>query len=850
MKTTNNVRLAQRLYQMIINNLLVILLLIMAIIIIWLFGYLNTSVSKTQQYNPISRQQAILYVLQHINTQTNNVGIKNKKATNFTFNQDDSKCLVIADDSKINKRIETINANLQKLYDSKFLNHKYQLDKESLIDDFCGVSITEQDLGYAVRILAKKGKLQQLNWAEKRDPFLTKTTQVGYVTMPNNWLVQRNPWFGLPGCVYVGNQLQGNQKISYLGKMNNDTLARLCNHTELLPPNATSLISNATNNNDELPIKSSEENKLALPSDLARMYSDLHNLQSSHFDKELIDAYEAYHDKYNNQNWFSKLFSAPVNSIDIDGADVKIGYNMQLTLDSELQAKVQHIAECMTSNVKTVKCDDVLSERMQTDAKSMYENSLVRSIGVAVLDVKNQSILALGSAHSDCYAYDNGANNQDNDTIKNCPKLWNRDWSGEKLLNHAVYQYAPPGSIVKPTQALAIVRSSPIYQKKTTPQYKYLQRVMASSSTKRVANYLLCAKTSSNYTIRRQQNGVCPTISAFQQSSVDMGWSVNCQDTALGGHCGFKDILFGLPYQSEPMIQSRYFAGRLLTDSKHLYDIKNISAKNVQSCIDKNKEKGRTPMSAGCGVGGDELTAFMSEIYGAGNAKSSVLGAVDMFSSLLIADNGEQQRRGAHLIDELWGVKQLRLRPKAWRGDADYGEYDNLAMQPINISRSEAHQTLGLFYGTLKPNAGLSKGVQDKQTIYGNGSGYRSCQQAIGDCRWMADKIVSKTGTPGFNYQYYKKEGSKTKRLVTIQKVTTAMVKKRCYNSKNSDPWCYNRPYKWFIMGIPDNTGKWDKAVAILVERNWKKTGVVDDPKDSINRAVQAGSILAKVTRQ
>lgn len=57
---------------------------------------------------------------------------------------------------------------------------------------------------------------------------------------------------------------------------------------------------------------------------------------------------------------------------------------------------------------------------------------------------------------------------------------------------------------------------------------------------------------------------------------------------------------------------------------------------------------------------------------------------------------------------------------------------------------------------------------------------------------------------------------------------------------------CYSRPYKWFVYGIKGKDGQWDKAVAVLVERNFTKAGVVDDPRDGINRAVQAGMMLAK----
>ena len=63
------------------------------------------------------------------------------------------------------------------------------------------------------------------------------------------------------------------------------------------------------------------------------------------------------------------------------------------------------------------------------------------------------------------------------------------------------------------------------------------------------------------------------------------------------------------------------------------------------------------------------LNASMNQVFWAGNAKTSVLGVSDMFANLLIADNGATQRRGVHLIEDLWGVK-IPLRPKAWRGDA------------------------------------------------------------------------------------------------------------------------------------------------------------------------------------
>lgn len=101
--------------------------------------------------------------------------------------------------------------------------------------------------------------------------------------------------------------------------------------------------------------------------------------------------------------------------------------------------------------------------------------------------------------------------------------------------------------------------------------------------------------------------------------------------------------------------------------------------------------------------------------------------------------------------------------------------------------------------------------------------------------------MVGKTGTPGFNFPTTQ-NGS---RYYTPD-VTTSMVQANCYNPEKPSFLCQNRPYKWFVYGIKDKNGKWDKAVAVLVERNWTKSGLVDDPHDGINRAVQAGMLLAK----
>ena len=407
-------------------------------------------------------------------------------------------------------------------------------------------------------------------------------------------------------------------------------------------------------------------------------------------------------------------------------------------------------------------------------------------------------------------------------------------------MNHALYQTVYPGSTVKTVQALALVRANPRFKNMQTSEAQYLKQVMASSSTEKVANFLYCQRTTSAMSLQRDRQGVCPGMPAFKKASDDMGWSVNCADKG-GVNCGFKDLLFGKAYNSDPMLQSRYFSGVLLTDGKQDYTTKQLqfTESQVASCVKANGGR----MNGACRQGGDMLNASMNQVFGAGNAKTSVLGVSDMFANLLIADNGATQRRGVHLIEDLWGVNQIPLRPKAWRGDAQSQETlttatSQLGAMPLGINQSDARGALNLLSGTLLAGTGLGGG---------NGTGFAACNQAIGSCAWTQGVMVGKTGTPGFNYPI-----SQNGRSFYTPNVTVSMVANLCNNADiragKTQPSvaCYARPYKWFVYGLKDKNGKWDKAVAVLVERNWTKNGLVDDPRDGINRAVQAGMMLAK----
>lgn len=852
-------RVSQALYKTILTNLNVILVLFILGLIGWLVWYLSPLTSANTTYNATAHETAVgIVVGSFVNTaNTNNQATAPTVTCNYSKPENQQP---------FNDNINRINQGLDGLYKQKHLANRYQLQSNTLWQQACEQNVSEESLAFALKTLASPDRLFQLQWLEQL-PNRKNIDTDSVARLPAGWLTQTNPWYGLAGCVYIPTAKTADNPTGFLyvdprktDDTADDSLGLLCNQPKLIPasvkaelPTATDAVNGTLAENSGLvsqakqalqnlqqkpttdpahQIVSTASQNTDLPTNLASMYSELSNIHSSQFDRQLLDAYQSFQQQQDKRTWWQKLTAPPINTINIDGSDIKIGYNMALTLDPAVQHTAQQVADCVTNSPNaTADCSTVLSPALQSVANGMYEKALVRSIGIAVLDVKTQGVLALASSDSDCYRADNG------DTMinpKGCPTLWQKDWTKQNLLNHALYQAVYPGSTVKTVQALALVRANPRFKNPETADYQYLRQVMASSSTEKVANFLFCQSTTSAMTLQRDGKGVCRGIPEFKKASNDMGWSVNCSDNSV--NCGFKDLLFGKPYNSEPMIQSRYFSGVLLTDGKQDFSNKqlNFTPNQVSSCVQGNGGR----MNGACRRGGDDINNVMNQVFGAGSAKTSVLGNASAFASLLIADNGDKQRRGAYLIDDLWGVNQIPLRPKAWRGDAPTNQYDNLAKMPLNISQSDARATLSLLSGTLLAGTGLGGG---------NGTAYTACNQAIGDCGWTKGVVVGKTGTPGFNYPA--RSGG---RVVYTPNVTVSMIANQCNNADiktgkaKPSVTCFSRPYKWFVYGLKDKNGKWDKAVAVLVERNWNKNGLVDDPRDGINRAVQAGMILAK----
>lgn len=351
--------------------------------------------------------------------------------------------------ARFTDNINRVNQSLLSLYQQKRLANHYQLQTASLWQQACEQHINEDALAFALKTLASPERLLQLQWREQQ-PNRRNQNDPNVAHMPTNWLTQTNPWYGLPGCVYIKTAKTADNQTGYLyvdnrGNTMTDTgdvdpLTQLCNNPRLIPVSVKSLLAKSLTGAATLPnapasdpnnafnkakndiqnqangvlqtlqdkptqdpkkrIASTSKTEVALPTNLGLMYSELSNIHASHFDRQLLDAYQSYQQKNDQRSWWQKLTAPPINSINVDGSDIKIGYNMALTLDPAVQTTAQQVADCVTNNPNAADCNNLLSPALQNVANGMYENALVRSIGIAVIDVKTQGVLALASADS------------------------------------------------------------------------------------------------------------------------------------------------------------------------------------------------------------------------------------------------------------------------------------------------------------------------------------------------------------------------------------------------------------------------------------------------------------------
>jgi hypothetical protein len=187
---------------------------------------------------------------------------------------------------------------------------------------------------------------------------------------------------------------------------------------------------------------------------------------------------------------------------------------------------------------------------------------------------------------------------------------------------------------------------------------------------------------------------------------------------------------------------------------------------------------------------------IISEAYGQGNARATPVGVAGMLAALSNSAQDKPQRY-PHLLEGLW---------------LSDGQLDAASDRPLRQ---------GIPLGPSGLPAGISQRIiaAMEKTHTQGGTAYVPCSKVMGAnaCRTNLG-IAGKTGTPG---------DVDERSLDQLHKDQIAL--RQCMSSKN--PKCaelYPSPrprYRWYAALFKSNeSGPYDKAIAVLVHSNWRRS--------------------------
>lgn len=473
-----------------------------------------------------------------------------------------------------------------------------------------------------------------------------------------------------------------------------------------------------------------------------------------------------------------------LNQHELEGHVRDIGWHSHLTFKLKSQAIAQQTARCYTGDKAACTALGLNKAEIAKLSGEFFEEAAVRMTGVAIIDVATGQIEALASAHTDCFAQQYDGPGRDSD----CPALPRQPrYNPDMLLNHAVFTDVMPASTVKPILALGFL---------STPGYSVndaaLTHELKTSDSKGFLNRLFCFDSGNS--------AACDRPAYVAQAAEQLGWNIHCAQGVQDKDCGFIDILFGRRGDERVVSQqglqrpfgTRVLDGRLFANF-NANQLTAVNASRLQDCRAQGWENCR-----------GNTAGLVAEGWGQGNARATPLGVASMLARLGAAANGQSEQARPYFLQQLSDNqgKPLTLPGLQAGKPSPITTPGNLAQRLVNALR----------YGHKK----------------GGGTAADACKAAnIGNCEQI-DWVAGKTGTPPFS--------DDERRL--------SQIIERCakipYGSQHpSMAACYQQiPYKWYaaLFQSGQNGTKFDKAIAVLSERNWyakgSRQGLVDAPGD------------------
>lgn len=466
--------------------------------------------------------------------------------------------------------------------------------------------------------------------------------------------------------------------------------------------------------------------------------------------------------------------------------------DVTLTLDAGASQIANALASCLTTaNATDCKAAQLDPQRFA----HLHEGAGARMLALVDMRIDNGAIEALASAHSPCFAQMLAAPALP--AAEGCPQMPQQYQSANawRSDNHALYNQAMWGSLVKPALALALLRGGAI---RTAQDQAWLQSALKTSDTPAFLDHLFCRGKGKTF------NSRCKPLAELQSAGIDLGYTSSWID-------GDYDLLANSP--SKLVSPAPRWLERATTDANQPWIFIATSMPQVgllQDCAQRKWSQCK----------GEHLAELASHAWGQGDGKATPLAAAAAFARLGAAANHTSAGFGV-------AYKPTLLEPQA----------NNLPTQPT-FARA------------------IAQGMA--QTHTQGGTAHSACLAVWGSAKTCnaITTLAGKTGTPTMPHDALTLAQRKDHcadvalRLAAAHQFDTQPVAK----DKVENARCSYAPYKWYVALAKDSDAPgapWTRVVAVQIERNWSTAGQVDAAYDKgVNLAAFAAMHYLRLHHQ
>ncbi|TMH07788.1 MAG: hypothetical protein E6H67_02740 [Betaproteobacteria bacterium] len=330
--------------------------------------------------------------------------------------------------------------------------------------EYAGIRFAVQcaDIAGAVSTLARSNgrMLAVLAWrGTEVERVIARWRPEQFVEISARDVARLNPWAGIPGCIYFGKSAKDADDEGgatyFLGGMRGLD-DRLCQRADMRgiaadngqPSLALRLAGEPAR---DMPVG---DERWKVPPSLGLMLQPLETLH-----RPSGSLYLAYTAMETQGSPASSRDGR--NRIDVGGAQVDVGFSIDLTIEPSVQALAQQTAACYTGRDDVCRALDIRRKEdgSQAVGHALLEHAMVRMAAVAIIDVESGRIEALAGALSPCTREEYDGPGRSTRCDKRLP--YPIRYRPDALLNPAVFHDAMPGSTIKPIMAAAFL-SDPV----------------------------------------------------------------------------------------------------------------------------------------------------------------------------------------------------------------------------------------------------------------------------------------------------------------------------------------------------------------------------------------------------